>query len=73
MNKGIYNDGKVFFRTQKNEILREGKINIYEALNTYEWWVVPCQEVYFEVVNNKAYIKQLGDKKTPEFAEKYCN
>jgi len=73
MTKGIYNGGKVYQREQNNLSLTKKKINIYEALNTYEWWVVPCQEVYFEVVNNKAYIKQLGDKKTPEYTEQYCN
>ena len=77
MNTGIYFNGKVYYRTPMVDSLSEGAqsiggLEVYELLNIHDWWADPCQEVLFEVVNGRAFVRGLGDKKPFDYAKKYC-
>jgi len=86
MKKGIFFNQKVYYRTPKFNVLSGGNwkkgwsgtktiggLQELEPINLHEWWAQSCQEVMFEIVDGKAFIKQLGKKKTPDYVQRYCS
>jgi len=65
MNTGIYFNGKVYYRTPQG-------IEVYIVINRHEWWAEARQEVLFELIDGKAFIKKLGEVKSPQYVESYC-
>lgn len=53
MNKGYYRDYRVYDINGKT-------VKKYDILNRLDLWPNANQEVYFEIINGQALIKELG-------------
>ena len=86
MKKGIFFGKKIYYRAPKYKVLSGGNwktgwsgsktiggIKSYEPINLHEWWAESCQEVFFEIRDGKAFIKQLGERRDHEYAKRYCS